>query len=306
MSWGPYKLTMFQSGKAYRLERNTNWYGYNTTENYGLYVADNIFCETIGEWNTAWLKFLAGEVDGIGIDVSVADDYKGSSQAFFTPDDYVGSVQIQSNAEALKAREEEGVNKTILTYADFRKALSLSIDRVAYTQACTTASFAGFGLFNSMHYYDVENGKAFRNSDEAKKVLCEVYSVDWTQYPTLDDAVAVTGYNLTEARALVTKAYNEALAAGDIKATDKVVLTFGSSVINEATERNTKFLGDAFVEMAVGTPLEGRIEYELKDFGQTWANSFRAGAYDLCQGGWTGAAWDPTTCILRHGLQTST
>ena len=119
-----------------------NWYGYdNSTENAGLYVADKIFCETIGEWNTAWLKFLAGEIDGVGIDVSVAADYKGSSQAYFTPDDYVGSMQLQSNKEALQAREEEGVNKTMLAYSDFRKALSLSIDRVAYTQACTTASF---------------------------------------------------------------------------------------------------------------------------------------------------------------------
>ena len=302
MSWGPYKLTFFQSGKAYILERNMNWYGYdNSTENAGLYVADKIFCETIGEWNTAWLKFLAGEIDGVGIDVSVAADYKGSSQAYFTPDDYVGSMQLQSNKEALQAREEEGVNKTMLAYSDFRKALSLSIDRVAYTQACTTASFAGFGLFNSMHYYDVENGGVFRNSDEAKKVLCEVYAVDYTQYPTLDDAVAaVTGYNLTAARELLTKAYNEALAAGDIKATDKVVLTFGTSVISESTERSTNFIANAFAEMAVGTPLEGRIEVELKDFGSTWANSFRAGAYDICQGGWSGAAWDPGYFLLAY------
>ncbi len=302
MSWGPYKLTFFQSGKAYTLERNANWYGYdNSTENAGLYVADKIFCETISEWNTAWLKFLAGEIDGVGIDVSVADDYKGSSQAYFTPDDYVGSMQLQSNREALEAREEDGVNKTMLTYPDFRKALSLSIDRVAYTQACTTASFAGFGLFNSMHYYDVENGGAFRNTDEAKKVLCEVYAVDWTQYPTLDDAVAaVTGYNLTAARELLTKAYNEALAAGDIKATDKVVLTFGTSAISESVERSTNFIANAFAEMAVGTPLEGRIEVELEDFGSTWANSFRAGAYDICQGGWSGAAWDPGYFLLAY------
>lgn len=304
MSWGPYKLTEFQGGKVYVMERNDKWFGYGMPENEGLYLADKIYCETIGEWNTAWLKFLAGEIDGIGIDVSVAADYKGSSQAYFTPDDYVGSLQLQSNRAALEAREEEGINKTMLAYADFRKALSLSVDRVAYTQACTTASFAGFGLFNSMHYYDVENGGVFRNSDEAKKVLCEVYAVDWTNtelYPTLDDAVeAVTGYNLAEARALLTKAYNEALAAGDIDADDKVVLTFGTSVINEATQRNTNFIGNAFIEMAVGTPLEGRIEFELKDFGQTWANSFRAGAYDVCQGGWTGAAWDPGYFLLAY------
>ena len=301
MSWGAYTLEFFQSGKAYRLVRNTNWYGYYLVENQGLYQTDVIFCETIAEWSTAWMKFLAGELDGIGIDVSVAADYKGSSRAYFTPEDYVGSMQLQSDKEALKARETEGVNKTLLSYVDFRKALSLAINRTEYTKACTTASFAGFGLFNSMHYHDVENGGAFRNTDEAKKVLCEVYAVDWTKYPTLDDAVAaVTGYNLTEARALLTKAYNEALAAGDIKEGDKVVLTFGVSVINESTQRSTNFLANAFAELAVGTPLEGKLEVELKDFSTKWADDFRAGAYDICQGGWQGAAWDPGYFLLAY------
>ena len=300
-SWGPYKLSFFQGGKSYELVRNEKWYGYNMTENVGRYLTDKVVCDTVQEWQTAWQMFQSGEIDGIGIDVSVADQYKGSSRAYFTPDDYVGSLQLQSNKEALKERESEGVNKTLLTYPDFRKALSLSIDRAAYTQACTTASFPGFGLFNSMHYYDVENGKAFRESDEAKRVLCDIYAVNPDNYASLDEAVdAITGYNLTEARALLTKAYNEALAAGDIKATDKVVLTFGTSVINEATQRNTDHIGKAWIELAVGTPLEGRLEYELKDFSSTWANSFRAGAYDVCQGGWTGAAWDPGYFLLAY------
>ena len=52
--------------------------------------------------------------------------------------------------------------------------------------------------------------------------------------------------------------------------------------------------------MAVGTPLEGRIEMELKDFATAWANDFRAGAYDVCMGGWTGAAWDPGYFLLAY------
>lgn len=301
MSWGAYKLTTFQGGKQYTLERNPEWHGYRMDNSKGTYVADKIVVDIIQEWNTAWMMFLSGELEGIGIDVSVAADYKGSSRAFFTPDDFVGSVQLQSDKEALKEREEEGVNKTLLTYPDFRKALSLAINRAEYAKTCTTASLAGLGLFTSIHYYDVENGGAYRNTDEAKKVLCEVYAVDWTKYPTLDDAVdAITGYNVTEAKALVTKAYNEALAAGDIKETDKVVLTFGSSLINEAVQRNTDFIGKSWQEMVVGTPLEGRLEYELEDFGTTWADSFRSGAYDVCQGGWTGAAWDPGYFLLAY------
>ena len=300
-SWGPYKLESFQSGKEYVVVRNENWYGYNMKEYEGQYQTDKVVCYTIAEWNPAWLRFLAGEIDGIGIDVSVADEYKGSDRAYFTPDDFVGSLQLQSNVEQLKARETDGINKSLLGYTDFRKALSLSINRADFANKTTTSSLQGFGLFNSMHYYDVENGGAYRNSDEAKKVLCEIYAVDYTKYESLDKAVeAITGYNLDEARKLLTAAYNEALAAGDIKATDKVLLTFGSGAINEVVQRRCDYIKNAWIELAKGTPLEGRIDVELKDFATKWADDFRAGAYDVCMGGWTGAAWDPGYFLLAY------
>lgn len=301
MSWGPYKLDSFQSGTQFVLAKNDNWYGYALPENEGLYQTDRRVVNIVKDWNSAWLMFLAGQVDGIGIDVSVADDYKGSERAYFTPSDFVGSLQLQSDVEQLKARETEGINKSILGYVDFRKALSLGINRDDYNTQCTTASKAGFGLFNSMHYYDVANGGVYRNSDEAKQVLCDIYGVDATQYANLDEAQdAITGYNLELARELLTKAYNEALAAGDIKENDIVKLTFGSGAITEAVTRRCNFIADSWKKLAETTPLEGRIEVELLDFAAAWANDFRAGKYDVCMGGWTGAAWDPGYFLLAY------
>ncbi len=301
MSWGPYKLESYQAGKQHVLVRNDQWYGYGDDEYNGLYQTDRVVCDIVADWNAAWVKFQAGEVDGVGIDVSIANDYKTSERAYFTPSDFVSALQLQSDAAQLKARESAGVNKSILAYADFRKALSLSINRADFTQKCTTSSKAGFGLYNSMHYYDVENGGVFRNSDEAKQVLCNIYGVDATKYDTLDDAVdAITGYNLDLAKELVDKAYAEAKAAGDIKDGDKVVLTFGTGAINESVERQYEFIKNAWVELVKGTALEGRIEVELKDFATAWANDFRAGAYDVCMGGWSGAAWDPGYFLLAY------
>ena len=300
-SWGPYMLESFQSGTQYVLNRNENWYGYNMEDNVGLYQTDRLVFDIVKEWNSAWLKFLAGEIDGIGIDVSIADDYKGSDRAYFTPDDFVASLQLQSNVEQLKARETAGYNKSIMGYTDFRKALSLSINRADFATQTTTSSKAGFGLFNSMHYHDVENGAAYRNSDEAKQVLCNIYNVDVSAYESLDAAVeSITGYNLEVARELVTNAYNEALANGDINETDVVILTMGSGAINETVQRRFNYISDAWKELVVGTPLEGRLETEVKDFGDAWANDFRAGAYDVCMGGWTGAAWDPGYFLLAY------
>ncbi len=301
MSWGAYKLDSFQSGTQFVLVKNENWYGYGLPENEGLYQTDRRVVNIVKDWNSAWLMFLAGEVDGIGIDVSIADDYKGSDRAYFTPSDFVSSMQLQSNVEELKNRESEGINKSILGYVDFRKALSLGINRADFTTQCTTSSKPGFGLFNTMHYYDVANGGVFRNTDEAKQVLCDIYGVDATQYADLDAAVdSITGYNLDLARELVTKAYNEALAAGDIKETDIVKLTFGTGSITEAVTRQVNFIADSWKKLVETTPLEGRLEVELLDFAAAWANDFRAGKYDVCMGGWTGAAWDPGYFLLAY------
>ena len=302
-SWGPYKLTYFQAGKQYVLERNNNWYGYNMPVYAGQYQTDRIICDTVSQWNTAWLMFQRGDLASIGIDVSVADDYKNSSRAVFTADDYVASLQLQSDAKALAKRSTSEKNKMLLKYDDFRKALSLAINREDYAAKCTTASLAGYGLFNSMHYFDVENGVVYRDTDQAKEALIAAYGVDLEEFGgDLDLAIAsIKGNNLELARSLLTKAYNDAVAAGDITATDKVVLTYGSSVDSESVRRNFDYLKKAFELLAVGTPLEGRFTIELDtSFGSSWANSFRDGEYDICAGGWSGAAWDPGYLLMAY------
>lgn len=300
-SWGPYKLTTFQAGKEYVLSRNENWFGYTANLYPGQYQTDRIHCETLAEWNTAWLQFQAGDIDNISIDVSIATDYKSSERAYYTPDDFVASLQLQSDKEALKNRETEGYNKTILSYVDFRKALSLSINRAEFAAQTTTSSLAGFGLFNSMHYYDVANGGVYRNEDVARQVLCDIYNIDASKFSSLEEAEkSITGYDLTAARALVTKAYNEALAAGDINATDKVKLTLGTGTLNETVQRRFSYLENAWIELVKTTPLEGRLEFEEVAKDKTWANDFRAGAYEVCMGGWTGAAWDPGYFLLAY------
>lgn len=303
MSWGPYKLTSFQDNKEYVLSRNENWYGYKLAENKGKYQTDRIVCKTIKEWGSAWLAFLSGEIDSIGIDVSVAPTYKESKRAIYTPDDFVASLQLQSNKSELKKRESAGVNKTLLAYTDFRKALSLSIDRTEFTRQTTTSSRAGYGLYNKMHYYDVANGGVYRDTDEARKVLCDVYAIDTTKYSSLEEAeAAITGYNLDEARRLLESAYAAALEAGDIKVNDKVVLTLGSGAINETVTRRFDFIKASWTELVKGTSLEGRLEFEVKDYKDKWADDFRDGLYDVCMGGWTGAAWDPGYFLAAYLL----
>ena len=301
-SWGPYKLSEFQAGKGYTLVRNNQWYGYNMQQYADQYQTDIIDVEVIANWSTAFLKFQEGDIQSINIDVSVSDQYKNSERAVFTASDFVGSMQLQSNVEKLAERSDADHNKMLLKYVEFRKALSLAIDRADYNDKCTTASLAGFGLFNSMHYYDVANGGVYRNTDVAKEVICEVYGVNVNAYDSLDEAYnAVTGYNLELARELLTDAYEKALTAGEITATDKVVLTLGTAEDTISTRRVFDYLNETFQNLAVGTPLEGRLELEFDThWGTKWADDFRSGLYDICTGGWTGAAWNPGYFLLAY------
>lgn len=294
-SFGPYKLTVFEAGKQYVFERNTNWWGYQMEEFDNQYQTSKIVCDLIENWDTAWMAFQKGELAAVSIDVKIANDYKTSSQAYFTPSDFVQSLQIQSEAEVL-TNPNDGNAKELLLNSKFRKAISLGFDRATYAATCTTSSQAGFGLFNSMHYYDVENGLRFRDTDIAKQTICEVYGVDVSEYPSLEDAYeAVTGYNLALAKQLVAEAIAEELAAGTIKNTDKLELTLGSSVDNEAQRRTTTFFENCLKAILAGTQFD-TTGFTLNfdgTHGDDFAVDFRAGQYEFLFAGWSGAAWNP-------------
>ncbi len=302
-SWGPYSLDSFQSGKQYVLERNNNWFGYDLEENEGLYQTDRIVCETVKDWNTAWLLFQAGKVDSIGIDVSISAEYKTSERAMFTPSSFIQSIQIQSNESAIKkySSETANVSTVILLEEEFREAISLSIDRQDYTAKNTTSSKAGFGLFNTVHYIDVANGVTYRSTDAAKRALLETYSVDESDFDNLDDAVAsITGYNVTLAKELFQTAYDNAIATGLMSSTDTVPLRIVTGGITESTTRQAVYLEAALQEATKGTGLEGKITVTESDSGSAWADDFRDGAGELTLGGWSGAAWDPGYFLLAY------
>lgn len=301
-SWGPYKLVEFQAGKAYTLARNEHWYGYKMESYKGQYQTDKIECETLANQETIWLKFKSGDLASVGVSQSYNNtEYKNSSRAFFTGDDYVGSLQLQSDVEALKGRETTGIDKEILGNAKFRKALSVGLDRAAYLQVTSVANQPGFGIFNEYHYYDVANGGVYRHETVAKKALLDTYGVEYTDANLEEKYASLTGYDLELAKQLVTEAYNEELAAERISATDKVVLVYGTSTDNAATRLNFDTLSKQFANIVKGTPLEGRLELTFDaSFGTKWANDFRAGAYDICAGGWSGAAWDPGYFLLAY------
>lgn len=306
-SWGPYKLTNYQDQKTYTVSRNDKWFGYGLEQYANQYQTDAIVTEKIEEWDTAWLAFQKGNLDDIGMDVKIAADYRTSKRAYFTPETYTFDLNIQSNATSKTDKR----NNLLLNYADFRKAISLSLDRDDYCAKNNPSSQAALGLLNSMYYYDVENGKVYRDSVQAKEAILNAYGAtknedgSWkvgeTTYTDIEDALdATTGYNLTLARQLVENSVAQAKKDGKYSDGDEIILTYGIETQTANTDRVKNWFQAAFDSMTKGTSIEGKIKIEYFMFSSaTWSEQFENGEYDLCFSAWGNAPFNPAYLLCE-------
>lgn len=309
-SWGPYKLTNYQDQKTYTVSRNDKWFGYGLPQYANQYQTDAIVTEKIEEWDTAWLAFQKGNLDGIGMDVKIAADYRTSKRAYFTPETYTFDLNIQSNATSATSKTDKR-NNLLLNYADFRKAISLSLDRDDYCAKNNPSSQAALGLLNSMYYYDVENGKVYRDTIQAKEAILNAYGAtknadgSWkvgeTTYTDIEDALdATTGYNLTLARQLVESAVAQAKKDGKYSDGDEIILTYGIETQSANTDRVKNWFQAAFDNMTKGTSIEGKVKIEYFMFSSaTWSEQFADGEYDLCFGAWGNAPFNPAYLLCE-------
>lgn len=306
-SWGPYKLTNYQDQKTYTVSRNDKWFGYGLPQYANQYQTDAIVTEKIEEWDTAWLAFQKGNLDGIGMDVKIAADYRTSKRAYFTPETYTFDLNIQSNATSKTDKR----NNLLLNYPDFRKAISLSLDRDDYCAKNNPSSQAALGLLNSMYYYDVENGKVYRDTIQAKEAILNAYGAtknadgSWkvgeNTYTDIEDALdATTGYNLTLARQLVERAVAQAKKEGKYSDGDEIILTYGIETQSANTDRVKNWFQAAFDNMTKGTSIEGKVKIEYFMFSSaTWSEQFADGEYDLCFGAWGNAPFNPAYLLCE-------
>ena len=182
---------------------------------------------------------------------------------------------------------------------NFRKAMSLAIDRAEYVTA-TQGYKPAYSLMNNLYHYDIFNDptSSYRGSDESMQAICNLYGVKYgegTPYATLKDAYqSITGYNLTEAKELFATACKELVEAGLYKEGEPIVIRIGwakgalQSADNKQCEILTKQLNAALEGSGFGTlTLEavGNINNRYADVAN--------GEYAIGYGAWGGAALYP-------------
>jgi ABC-type transport system substrate-binding protein len=120
VSYGPYKLTYFEADKQLTFERNDNWYGYSDGKHYGQFQTDKISCQVIAEHKTALQAFLAGDIDGVGLDSDDMTVYASSDRIRYTPESYTTKITFNTDYEKLVAL---GNNAQILAIKELHRHL---------------------------------------------------------------------------------------------------------------------------------------------------------------------------------------
>ena len=316
-SYGPYKMTDYQTDKGMHFVKNDKWYGYtdeahkyvhSNGKEYRMYQTTEIDTQVVAEVATAKMMFLKGELMTYGLQEDDFNTYRNSDFCFFSPGQATFFLLLNGHMTSIKEREaaddfdQATTDLETMTLISFHRAMGLAFDKAAFVETQSPADSVGVGLIGNAYIYDPDSGATYRGTDEAKLVLCEVYGIDPSEYATLDDAVAsITGYDPVQAKEWFTKAYEEALAAGYITdangdgiSDQTVTLTYSASAVSEKLEKRLDYLTEKANEATAGTPFEGKIKFIASaPLGGEWANQFKGGLTDTCLGGWTGSMMDP-------------
>ena len=319
VSYGPYVMTSYQMDKGMHFSKNENWWGYTDGKHvykdpvdgkiYTMYQTTEIDCQVVSDVNTAKLMFLAGELMTYPLQSDDYADYGNSEFAYFTPGQAVYFMILNGNMTTIQEREnaadfdKAAQDLEILTLTSFHRALGLSYDKSLYKDTFSPAQDPAFGLIGPAYIYDPETGARYRDSEQAKQVLLDVYGIDASQFASVDDALAsITGYDPVAAKGWFEQAYTEALelgyitdANGDGKCDQQIKMIYNvSGEVSEKTQKMLAWLTEQANLAAAGTPLEGCMLFEASaPLGNAWSDNVKAGLTDVVLAGWNGSAMDP-------------
>lgn len=317
MSFGPYILESYQADRQMVFTRNENWYGWederNDEGNLVSYTPYEVDGENVERWqatsividvmddNTAMQAFLSGDLSSWRPTAEELPNYTTSTQLFQQQESYTMSFFFNTDVAALQTMDTSGgnTNSVVLSNENFRRAMSLAINRDEYVTA-TPGYVAAYSLMNDMYYYDPYNDPTsnYRHSDAAMQAICNLYGVEYgegTPYATLEDAYnSINGYNLTEAQALMAQACDELVEAGLYTEGEDIYIRIAWAAGSLSDPDNNQV---ALLNEMVNAALEGSgfgtLTFEAVGNLENRYADVPAGTYAIGYGAWGGAYFYP-------------
>ena len=315
MSYGPYKIESLQEGKQLVFVQNENWFGFEKQENGSLisytnfevdgekrqqYMATKVVYDVMNS-DAAKQAFLKGELDDWSPSADDLLAYATSERLYKVDETYTMSFFFNTDVDALKTMDASkgNTNSVVLSNANFRKAWSLAVDRDNYVGA-TSGYKPAYAIMNNLYFYDVYNDptSSYRNSDPAMQAICNLYGVEFgegTPYATLRDAYkSINGYNLTEAKNLMTAACAELVEAGLYTEGEPIVIRIGWAKGALGSSDNQQVtLMQGYLNAAVEGTGFGPITLEAVGNIENRYDAVPQGEYAVGYGAWGGAAFYP-------------
>ena len=316
MSYGPYRIDSMQDDKQMVLTQNENYWEFTKDEKGNL--SSTTFFQVDGEYqpqfqtqkividvltnDAAKLAFLSGKLDEWTPAADEVVEYATSEQLYQVDETYTMRFFFHTNLSTLKKLDQgSNQNSVVLSNVDFRKAMSLALDREEWVTA-TEGYKPAYSMINSLYFYDVYEDPAsiYRNTQEAMAAICNVYGVTWgegTPYKTLEEAYkSINGFNITEAKALFTKACQQLIADGLYKEGEDIIIeiAYAAGAMDSSQQQQIVLFNQQLNKALSGTGF-GKIELKAVD---NLANRYKAvaqGQYAMGYGAWGGAAFYPFT-----------
>lgn len=315
MSYGPYRLENFTPGEQIHIVKNDAWYGWTDGKHEGQFQMEELNTRIYAQHSTAMNEFLAGRLDDMDLTVDEVSTYGTSRRAKTTYESYTQKISFNSDYDKLEDRQgtNTGINKTILSNIDFRRGLSLGLNRREFAAQATSGSTPFTGLLNDLYLANNATGETYRSTEQGQSVYGMVY--DTLGGSTIGEetplAENVYGYNRPLAVEYLEKAMRDELAitatgkSGHLKAGDTITIEF-RVYDDEATntvhavdfmrEYWTQLIADAVTGLRESNDLASSetINFSLqvtKD--QDYYNTAITGDYDMIFSIWGGAAINP-------------
>ena len=315
MSYGVYKIDTLQKDKQIIFTQNENWYGFTKQADGSLYSETNFLVDgkKVQQYQTnkividvmtedvAKQKFFVGELSDYSPTADELPGYSLSDQLYKVDETYTMSFFFNTNVEMLKEMDNSkgNTNSVVLSNTNFRKAFSLAIDRAEFVTA-TAAYKPAYSLMNDLYFYDVYNDPTskYRASEEAMQAIVNLYNVEYGEgkaYATLEEAYkSISGYNLTEAKALMATALEELVAAGLYVAGEKVHIRIGWAKGALTSDDQAQLaLMNKYINSAAKEAGFGEITLEAVGSINDRYGDVPKGEYAIGYGAWGGAAFYP-------------
>lgn len=305
---GPYKLTAFETDKSFTLERNENWYGWTDGKHEGQYMTTKITYDIVSEHATEVMLFKQGKLDEIQLTSDDMEEFRASDNLLKTDETYTYRWIFATDLDALaqlEAEANDGANKRILAYDDFRFGISLAVDRSYLCRTCTPGLKPAYYLLNSLYYYDIENNpeSRYRDTDEAKEAVLRIYDIKYgkgAEYATLDEAYnAVTGYDVEAAKEHFQAAAAAAIADGNYTAGQAINITCEATALQSLSTdyvNECQYLNEAIAAATAGTDIGTVTITYLANCSNRYAD-VATGKVEMARGAWGGAAFYPFSAI---------